>query len=131
MADAFDFKEQARTLLKRLGQNPGAPMNQGLALAAVEAALREAHARGMQDAKGPALKSSPQVAKKPTPASTETASEIQCAHEWEETFLDGRAVGGKCLHCGVLQRDVQERCNHFFVQVGGREICVACRKPKR
>ncbi|MCM2322327.1 MAG: hypothetical protein NDJ90_03600 [Oligoflexia bacterium] len=145
MADEFDFKEQAKALLKRLGQNPGAPLNQGLALAAVEAALREAYARGRGDAKagkggapgalgraasplrpaGVAAKVSPPSA---SPDLREPGS--GCAHEWEEAFLDGRSVGAKCVHCGILQREVQERCEHFYVQVGAGEICVACRKPK-
>lgn len=133
MANEFDFKEQAKALIKRLGQNPSASLNQGLALAAVETALREAYQRGQEDAKGRrAQGSAPSRAIQPTAgAPAQTVAAPECAHEWEEVFLDGRTLGNKCLDCGVLESEVQSRCDHYFVPVGAQEICVACRKPRR
>jgi len=132
-SNEYDFKEQSKALIKRLVQNPSAPLNQGLALAAVEAALREAYARGLEDAKGgwvlPKRTASPARAQVTQSAPTNTVTE--CSHEWEEAFLDGGSVANKCIHCDILQRDVQDRCKHYFVQTASGEVCVACRKSKK
>ena len=144
--DIYDFKEQARALIKRLGQNPGAPLNQGLALIAAETALREAYARGQKDTpagKARAASSAPGVSgsqgrtsfggKAPArgkPSAPVDERPRECAHEWEELYLDERHIGAKCYHCGISQRDVQERCDHYFVDTGMGDVCVACRKPR-
>ena len=121
MADEFDFKEEARTLLKRLTQTPGAPMSQGLAVAALEAALREAYARGRGDLRAKPARVAAAPVRTLAPVKT-PAPAPECAHEWEE---------GRCTECGVFQRDVQQQCDHYFVKVGAQEICMACRKPRK
>ena len=129
-SSSFDFKEQTKTLLKRIGQNSGAPIHPALAQAAVEALLREAYTQGAIDARTPRAPKATQTAfaaKLPAQAT----SSPECAHEWEEVFLDGRTLGNKCIDCGILQTDLQARCEHYFVQVGTGESCVACRKSRR
>jgi len=129
---SFDFSQQAKALIKRLGQNPGASpsvsMNQGLALAAVEAALREAYAKGQEDAIARPGSRAPVKSPVSTPIAV---TPRECPHEWEDVFIDGKSLGGKCIDCGVLQHEVQERCDHYFVKVGSGEMCVACRKTRR
>lgn len=157
--EQVDFKEQARALIRRIAPNgaqgPSDLLSQGLALAAVETALREAYARGAEAARkgrgevgssaglprglgpgtrGTALARNTSIA--PASAGGQARSERgstppECPHEWEEVFLDGRALGARCLDCGVLQTEVQDRCDHYFVQTAGGETCVACRKSKR
>jgi len=116
----MDFKERAKALWKQLGQGGGA-----LGLAAVETALREAYAEGTR---GGAPK--PATTPRKAAAAPTVAAPAECEHEWDEAFLDGRGVGQQCRVCGVLERDVQARCNHYFVAVSGRQVCVACRKTK-
>ncbi len=129
----FDFRKEAQALLKRLQPKGGAAPQPALALAAVEAALREAYARG-------AKQGVPRGAPRAVPASApgraparpaEPAPVRECPHEWEEAFLDGRELGARCVHCGLLQKEVQDRCDHYFVRTDAGEICVACRRPRR
>jgi hypothetical protein len=134
MAETYPFNENAKALLKRLQSNDGSTVNPALALAAVEAALREAYSQGQRATHPPAQparepKQPPPPARHAPPVAA-SDPEPECAHQWEETFLDGRAVGSKCLKCDVLERDVQNRCDHFYVKTGAGEICVACRKSK-
>lgn len=130
----FDFNAQAKALLKTISPTQGAAPNPALALAAVEAALREAFTRGKESAG--AARGTPRPTPKPSPFPAKPelakpAAPIECDHEWEEAFIDGRALGFRCIDCGILQRDVQERCNHYFVQSGGKQVCVACRKTQK
>jgi hypothetical protein len=135
----FNFKENAQGLLKRIGLGSSSSVNPALALAAVETALREAYAKGLEDArKGTGLSAKPNVT---GPKKTATTSSIpnvsitepreECHHEWQEAFLDGRGVGHKCLKCGVLERDIRRECDHYFVKTDAGEVCVACRRPRR
>lgn len=127
----FDFNAQAKALLKRVSPVAGGPPTPALALAAVEAALREAFRAGKESA-GQVRKAPAPSRPLPAQVSTEAPTRLaDCDHEWEETFLDGRALGYRCLNCGVLQRDVQEQCNHYFVDVDGAQVCVACRKARK
>jgi hypothetical protein len=136
----FDFTEKAAVLLKRVAA-AGGSLGSGLAKTAVELALREAYEQGKADASGATAprvapssasvgKAAPRPASGPAPAvpaASAAAPAADCAHAWDEAFLDGRKVGIKCTRCGVLESDVQARCTHYFVQVGKQEICVACR----
>ena len=139
LASTFDFKEQAKALLKRLGAGSGSAPNPTLALLAVETALREAFAHGQGTARvarvaarsADVSRPASQPGQRTPPTRPAEPAPAECAHEWEEVFLDGRALGIKCADCGILQRDVQDRCDHYFVDVGGSQVCVACRKAKR
>jgi hypothetical protein len=125
MSAPFDFKETAKALLKRLTPQAGGSVNPALALAAVETALREAYARGQQDARPIAS------SRTSAPSARFEPAEEECAHVWQETFLDGKSVGSKCVKCDIIERDVKSRCDHYFVKTDSGEVCVACRKPKR
>lgn len=129
MSNSYDFKGQASALMKRIWKSQGTSVNPDLARAAVEVALREAYAQGLKDARGGAGQTSPSA--NPNRPTAPTAASSTCAHAWEETFLDGRAVGGQCIHCGILQRDVKEECKHYFVAMGSGEVCVACRRTRK
>lgn len=138
MSPDFDFKEQSTLLLKRIWPKESnvAPAQRELARSAVEIALREAFAKGTESARG--AKGTQPRATTPAPFASQTISKPAeprsappCDHDWEEAFLDGRSVGSQCKECGVLQKDVQDQCNHYFVRVGSSEVCVACRKPRR
>lgn len=133
----YDFKENAKALLKRIGHHPAPGVNPTLALVAVETALREAFAQGQQQAKGGIGSAPPRSASKPSGTQRPPASQAyiqeyaeECQHEWRESFLDGRSVGSKCAKCDVLERDVRRQCDHYFVKTDSGEICVACRTPK-
>jgi hypothetical protein len=127
---SYDFRENAKALLKRIGHNPGPGVNPALAMAAVETALREAFAHGQEQAKaGVGLKASQDSRLPASQAYLQEYAE-ECQHEWQETFLDGRSVGSKCVKCDVLEKDVRRQCDHYFVKTDSGEICVACRTPK-
>lgn len=134
---SYDFKENAKALLKRIGHNPGPGVNPALAMAAVETALREAFARGQEQGKGgvglgtsKGSKKAPQDSRLPASQAYLQEYAEECQHEWQETFLDGRSVGSKCVKCDVLEKDVRRQCDHYFVKTESGEICVACRTPK-
>jgi hypothetical protein len=140
MATPYDFKENAKALLKRIGHNPAPGVNPALALVAVETALREAFSRGQEQAKGssgtslkgPGKVSGKSPASQRVPASQAYLQEYadECQHEWQETFLDGRSVGSRCVRCDMLESDVRKQCDHYFVKTDAGEICVACRTPR-
>lgn len=134
-SSAFDFKARARSLLKTLSLGvPGAAnaLNSALSIAAVETALREVYAEGQQAKRSGAAASRPVSARPVEPRTAAVAAPApECEHEWEEAFIDGRALGFRCVECGVLQSEVQNRCTHYFVDTGAGEVCVACRKPKK
>jgi hypothetical protein len=149
--EAKDLKAKADALLRQLGRNPGAPLNQALARTAIEVALREAYEQGAREARGTPAPKVPAAARRSTdydnpfafsrqaparasstvPKPSAQPAEVVCAHQWEEVFLDGRDLGFKCIHCDVSQKEVQGRCDHYFVQQGSQEVCVACRKAKK
>jgi hypothetical protein len=147
----YDFTGKAAALLKRVAA-AGGSLGSGLAKTAVELALRDAYEQGKADASGA---TAPQVgpgargqvtarsgtstgtgqgsgskipARSTATAPAASAPGDECAHVWNEAFLDGRKVGSKCTRCGVLEQDVQARCSHYFVTVGKQEVCVACRQ---
>lgn len=135
MIPDFDFKEQSTLLMKRIWPKESnvAPAQRELARSAIEIALREAFGKGTESARA-AGGTQPRGATTKSPVASKPAeprSAPPCDHDWEEAFLDGRSVGSQCTECGVLQKDVQDQCNHFFVRVGSSEVCVACRKPRR
>jgi hypothetical protein len=131
MAAPYDFKENAKALLKRIGHSPSPGVNPALALVAVETALREAFTRGQEQAKGGRAPSQSSVSQR-IPASRAYVKEYadECQHEWQESFLDGRSVGSKCVKCEMLESDVRKQCDHYFVKTNAGEICVACRTPR-
>ncbi|OFZ23232.1 MAG: hypothetical protein A2X94_12070 [Bdellovibrionales bacterium GWB1_55_8] len=117
----FDFSAHAKALLKQISPKSGATPNTALAVAAIEVALREAFSAGQQGGRR-------QIpVRKPSPDEVQPSPKT-CDHEWEEAFLDGRNLGNRCAHCNILQRDAEEHCNHYFVDVSGTQVCMACRK---
>lgn len=138
MSEPYDFRKQATRLLQQLKLAPGSPGVSPLALPAVEVALREAYARGAEDSRtGSKGHARTPAAPAPRAAAPSRGSRpeaepaaVECAHEWEEAFLDGRALGNRCALCGMLHTQAQASCSHYFVRVGAQEVCVACRKPK-
>lgn len=131
---AFDFSARAKALFKMISPAQGAAPNPTLALAAVEAALREAFSRGKESAGAARGTSKPTPKPNPFPPKPEVAkpsAPVECDHEWEEAFIDGRALGFRCTDCGILQHDVQERCNHYYVHSDGNQVCIACRKVQK
>ncbi|MFL5812539.1 MAG: hypothetical protein ACJ763_03095 [Bdellovibrionia bacterium] len=135
MSAPYDFKENAKALLKRIGHNPGLGVNPALALVAVETALREAFTRGQEQAKGSKAPAKSSVSQG-VPASQAYVKEYtkeyadECQHQWQEAFLDGRSVGSKCVNCEMLESDVRKQCDHYFVKTNAGEVCVACRTPR-
>jgi hypothetical protein len=120
MSTSFDFKEAARKLMAQIFNGPtGTAGNKDLVRTAIEVALRDAYSKGQGDIKKP-----------PSPSPSPTAT-VECDHRWQESFLDGRAVGVQCAKCGILERDIKSQCEHFFVKSGSQEVCVACRATRR
>ena len=123
LTSSFDFSAQAKALYKRISPGSRAAPGAALAVAAIEVALREAFSAGQQGGQEISAKKSSSDGVQPSPKT--------CDHEWEEAFLDGRNLGHRCAHCNILQRDMEEHCNHYFVAVGGTQVCMACRKTKK
>lgn len=137
MSKPYDFKEAARELLNRIyGNGSSAAPNKDLVRTALEVALKDAYSQGLGDKKKAASAPSPSISKssasstaaRPAARSTEF---VDCAHQWQESFLDGRAVGVQCSKCGTLESDLKAQCEHFFVKNGPNEVCVACRATRR
>jgi hypothetical protein len=135
MSTQFDFKSQAQILYKQLEKMIKASNSPGLSHAAIEVALRDAYHHGLQDKmKKPSSAKPAQPFSQSKGFQVKTSLPIQdgdCTHQWDEAFLDGKAVGYQCSRCSLLQKDIKEECHHFYVQSGSQEVCVACRKSRQ
>lgn len=135
MSTSYDFKEAARGLLARIyGNGSSVSPNKDLIRTAIEVALRDAYNEGLGARKkalsAPAATRSSARAAAPS-VDARKSGDMDCSHQWKESFLDGRAVGVQCAKCGALERDLKSQCDHFFVKNGPNEVCVACRTTRR